>query len=79
MATVSGNVITSGLRGKIGELLVFRVLRGKTVVSRAALKPDKSKETAAQRATRTMFREASQWARVALMDPERRQYYQQRA
>ncbi len=79
MATVSGNDLTSGLRGKIGQLMVFRVIRGKTYVSRAPRKADKSKETVAQRNTRITFKEASQWAKTVLLDPAKKEYYQQRA
>jgi hypothetical protein len=76
MAQVSDNMLTSGLRGKIGQLIVFRVMRGKTFASRAPCKPDKSKETPAQRQTRTTFKAASQWAKQVLRDPEQRRYYQ---
>lgn len=79
MARVFGNILTAGLRGKIGDMLVFRVIRGKTFVSRAPGKPDKRKETVAQRNTRTTFRLASHWAKSTLRDPEKKKYYQQRA
>lgn len=79
MAKLSGNVLANGLRGKIGQLLVFRVLRGKTFVSVAAGKPDKKKETPRQRHTRETFREASRLAKLMLLDPEKKQYYAERA
>jgi hypothetical protein len=79
MAKVSGNMLTSGLRGKIGQFLVFRVIQGKTYASRAPGKQDKSKETEAQRQTRTNLREASLWAKSALLDPQKKKYYLQRA
>ena len=77
MAKVSDNMLTMALRGRVGKQLVFRVIRGKTFVSRAPLKPAKSTETPAQRATRLRFREASNYAKQALQDPERKPYYEQ--
>src|SRR5689334_16260192 len=79
MATVSGNMLTTGLRGKIGHLLVFRSIRGKTFASHAPRKPDKSKETIAQRRTRTTFRDASRWAKLILLDPLKKEFYLQKA
>jgi len=79
MAKVMGNILAHGLRGKIGELLVFRVMRGKTFVSMSAGKPDKKKETPRQRHTRDTFREASRRAKILLLDPEKKEYYAERA
>src|SRR6478736_4314982 len=79
MAIVRNNNLVEGLSGKFGNQLVFRTLRGKTVVSHMPRKPNKKKETEAQRKTRVTFREATQWARRTLRDPEKKIYYQQRA
>jgi hypothetical protein len=79
MAQVAMNDITSGLRGKFGEDFVFRVMRGKTFVSRRAHKPDKSGETFAQRSTRDTFRHASAWAKQILLIPGRKEVYLERA
>jgi len=79
MAKVMGNILAHGLRGKIGQFLVFRIMRGKTFVSLAAPKPDKKKETPRQRHTRDTFREASRRAKTLLLDPEKKQYYAERA
>ncbi len=79
MAKVANNDLTYGLRGRLGEHLVFRMLRGKTIVSRRAQKPDKTKETAKQRSTRDNFRRASAWAREQMRDPEQKAFYAQRA
>ena len=78
MANASDNLLTSGFRGKLGEL-VFRNIRGKTFVSVAARKPDKRKESLAQRNTRLKFKEASCWAKNVILDPERNAYYKERA
>jgi hypothetical protein len=79
MAIVFDNPLTLGLRGRFGELMVFRVVRGKTVVSHAPKKPAKSKETVEQRLTRTTFKEASRLAKNAMLDPEKKAYYKERA
>lgn len=78
MASTS-NVITSGLRGRLGDSLVFKTVRGKTFVSTPARLRGKQKESTAQRGTRTNFQQASQWAQLILLDPERKMYYRQRA
>jgi len=79
MATVASNTLLKGLSGKVGGTLLFKTLRGKTFVSAPARKPDKRKETEAQRHTRSTFRQATQWAQTILHDPEKKAYYQQRA
>src|SRR5882757_1741511 len=79
MATITNNVLLNGVSGKFGSSLVFRTMRGKTFVSAPARKPNKKKETEAQRNTRVNFREATEWARRTLRDPERKAYYEQRA
>ncbi|MEO7988561.1 MAG: hypothetical protein ABI663_03410 [Chryseolinea sp.] len=79
MATITNNILVDGISGKFGKQLVFRTLRGKTFVSPAARKPSKKKESEAQRNTRVNFREATEWARRILRDPEKKAYYKQRA
>jgi hypothetical protein len=39
MAKQSGNVVTFGLSGKVGDLLIFRQVDGKTVVSKVPEQP----------------------------------------
>ena len=79
MAIVKNNAIASSFRGSFGNDLVFRHVRGKTFVMAPARKPDKKKESEAQRNTRSNFREAAQWAQHILLDPEKKAYYRQRA
>src|SRR6187402_3572807 len=79
MATVANNNLVDGLSGRLGSSLVFRTLRGKTFVTTPARKPDKRKESIAQRGTHISFREATQWAQRILLDPERKAYYSKRA
>src|SRR5688572_25512820 len=79
MAIVENNDLTLGLRGKFGKHFVFRSLRGKTIASHAPRKPDLRMQSAAQRKTRTTFREAAAWAVRTLHDPKKKQFYQRRA
>lgn len=77
MATIKNNIVTEGLRGMIGNQLVFRQLRGKTVVS---CKPDAPRtESELQRANRCRFRHATQYAKAAMHDPQKKQYYTHKA
>ena len=75
MAKVFDNMLISGLRGKLGKQLVFRVVNGVTIVSHAPEKPDPKKETEAQRKTRTTFRAASHRAKAQVVNPERMRDY----
>jgi len=79
MATITSNDLIEGISGKFGNTMVFRTMRGKTFVSPVPRKPNKKKESAAQRNTRTTFQKAAEWAQIILLDPERKTYYQQRA
>ncbi len=75
MAQVFNNVLISGLRGRIGNQLMFRVVNGVTIVSRSPGKPDRRKESEAQRNTRLTFRAASRWAKTQLANPDSKRYY----
>ena len=79
MARVANNVLMNGMRGKMGDALVLKTMRGKTFASVCARKPDRRKESAAQQNTRVTFRQATEWAQMILLDAERKAYYQQRA
>jgi len=79
MATVATNVLINGLSGKFGSTLLFKTLRGKTIVSAVPRKPDKKKESEAQRTTRSTFQKATRWAQTILLDAEKKAYYQERA
>jgi hypothetical protein len=79
MAIVDDNDLTRGLRGRFAKSFVFRSLRGKTIASHAPRKPDPRKQSAAQRQTRTSFREAAAWAMHTLGDPKQKKFYRDRA
>jgi hypothetical protein len=67
MAKQTGNVVTYGLSGKIGDLLVFRRRDGQTIVSKA---PESSKKplTAKQVEHQRKFRQAVLYAQAAVKD-----------
>ena len=75
MAIVINNDLTRGLRGRVGKWFVFRMVRGKTIASHAPRKPDPLKQSAAQRQTRTTFKEAAAWAARILLDPAKKRYF----
>lgn len=79
MATTTTNPLIKGFRGKFGNDVVFRTMRGKTFASPPARRPVKKKESEAQRNTRSTFRKAAEWAQITLLNAEKKAYYQQRA
>jgi hypothetical protein len=68
------NPLLNHVSGRVGDL-VFRQLRGKTVISKMPRKPDPSRETVAQRRTRDKMRNASRYALDSTRNPERKAYY----
>lgn len=76
MAIVDNNELTTHLRGRVGKLLVFRNVRGRTIASHAPRKPDPQKQSAAQRQTRVTFREAAAWAARTMLNPHEKQRHQ---
>ncbi|MDR3245359.1 MAG: hypothetical protein LBT50_02885 [Prevotellaceae bacterium] len=74
MAKQEGNVVTHGLRGKVGDLLVFRQLNGKTVISKV---PQPSKKVSAkQKAHRKHFQRAVMYSSVVVADPDQKAMYE---
>jgi len=73
MATIDNNIITKGLRGMIGDIIVFRQVRGKTVLANRPHKPRFQSEL--QKRNRELFRQATSFARGAMRDPEKKEYY----
>jgi hypothetical protein len=63
MAKSKNNVVTYGLSGKVGDLLIFRQVGGKTVVSQAVERTDAATEK--QKEQRKRFQRAVIYARVA--------------
>jgi hypothetical protein len=77
MAKQKGNVVTHGLSGKIGDLLVFRQRDGKTIVSKM---PEQSKTVSEkQREQRKRFQQAVIYAKSAFASPETAALYAETA
>lgn len=73
MAILKNNIITRGLSGMLGDVIVFRTLRGKTVMANKPRKPSRQSEL--QRTNRSRFRNATAFAHAAMKDPEKKAYY----
>ena len=78
MAESKNNIITHGLSGTIGDLIVFRQRAGKTVVANV---PRKSEipPSKAQVQVQTEFKMASIYAVTALKDPKTKAIYEAKA
>jgi antitoxin component of MazEF toxin-antitoxin module len=69
MARVRSNLILEGLSGSIGKELTIRVVNGQTIIS---VKPGKRKKPPSekQKAQQEKFKQAREWAKTQLLDPE---------
>ena len=68
MAKQTNNVVTHGLSGKVGDLLIFRQRAGKTVVAKV---PQPRKVTSEQqKEQQRKFQRAVLYAKSALADSE---------
>jgi hypothetical protein len=73
MAKQARNVVTHGLSGKVGDLLVFRQVKGQTIVSNAPKVSKKLSEK--QQAQRRRFSRAVIYAKAATGRPESKEIY----
>lgn len=78
MATSKNNIITHGLSGKVGDVLVFSQRNGKTVVGKV---PDRSNVelTDKQKQTNQRFQEAVIYAKSVLTDAAKKAEYEGKA
>lgn len=78
MAKVGKNIVTTGLRGKLGDLIVFRNRGGKTYVASA---PEKKEHelSDAQKKHRHDFQNAIVYGKSVLADPAKNAAYQAEA
>lgn len=77
MALVTTNPIVNGLSGMLGKTIVFKSLRGKTIVA-SRPRPAKT-QSEQQHQNRNKSRQAAYWAKTILRDPQQKSYYQYRA
>jgi hypothetical protein len=76
MARFKNNVVIHGLSGKI-DMLIFRQLNGKTVVSKVSEK--KIKRSKLQKQHNKRFKRASIYAKLATADPDTKYLYVEEA
>jgi hypothetical protein len=74
MATSSNNVLTHGMSGKVGDLIIFKQQNGKTVVSKIPKKSAKPL-TQEQLDVHERFKFASKYAKQAIQYPVLREKY----
>jgi hypothetical protein len=74
MAKVGNNIVVTGLRGKLGNLIVFRNLGGKTVVAQAPQKRE-NEPTEAQEQHQHRFQEAILYGKASIADAEKKAAY----
>jgi hypothetical protein len=67
MALIKNNDLTDGMSGRIGNKIVFRVVKGRTVATRRPIQTT-SVITDKQRAHRERFKRATTYAKAALLD-----------
>lgn len=75
MAKVGDNIVTTGLSGKLGNLIVFRNRGGKTYVAKAP-KKKQTEWSEAQEQHRLKFQEAVLYAKNAIADEATKEVYQ---
>jgi hypothetical protein len=77
MTTVKENFMTTGLSGKYDNKVVFRQWKGRTIFAKP---PRRSEKPTAQQAHQTeLFRDAVDYASLALKDPEQKEAYRKMA
>jgi len=73
MAESKNNVVTHGLSGKVGKMLVFSQRHGKTIVS--APRRQGPEQSDKQKAQQQLFQQAVIYAKAALKNPETKAAY----
>lgn len=74
MAKVGDNIVTTGLSGKLGNLIVFRNRGGKTIVAKAP-KKKQTEWSEAQERHRLKFQEAVLYAKSAIANETTKEAY----
>jgi hypothetical protein len=77
MAISKDNILTEGLSGMIGNVIVFKTVRGKTIMANRPRKPTRQSDL--QRANRSRFRNATALAHAVMRDPQKKAYYWEKA
>ena len=77
MASSKHNVITHGLSGKVGDLVVFRQRHGKTILGKIPF--NAGKPSLNQQVVREKFLKAVSYAKASLQDPTIKALYVEKA
>ncbi|MXV53060.1 hypothetical protein GS399_18980 [Pedobacter sp. HMF7647] len=77
MAQSKNNIVTHGLSGKVGDLLVFSQRNGKTIVGKVPTHSGESTE--GQKQVQQKFQQAVFYAKAAMANPETKAMYQPEA
>lgn len=77
MATSKNNIITHGLSGKVGDIIVFSQRNGKTIVSKAPVKREVTSQKVKDQIGK--FQQAVIYAKTALQDANLKEEYAKEA
>lgn len=77
MAIVIDNDLTAGLSGAFGKKMIFKQLRGKTIVAHRAKSTYKGSPL--QQDNRLRFKKATAYAKAMMQDAEKKAYYWEKA
>ena len=75
MAESKKNIITHGLSGKVGDLIVFSQRNGKTIVSKAP-RDKTGEDSQKQKDQQLKFQRAVLYAKAVLNDPGQKELYE---
>ncbi len=73
MAIIKNNMLTAKISGMVGRTAVYKQLRGKTILAARPRKP--RCESDLQRKNRLSFRTAAAYAKAAMLDPQKKEYF----
>lgn len=77
MTTVKDNFMTTGLSGMYDDKVVFRQWKGRTIFTRPPRKSER--HTPLQERQKEKFRSAVDYAKVAMLDPVKQEFYRKAA
>ncbi|MFJ1430081.1 hypothetical protein ACILE2_04660 [Capnocytophaga canimorsus] len=75
MAQSKNNIVTHGLSGKVGDILVFSQRNGKTIVSKAP-KKRKGEDSEKQKQQQAKFQQAVLYGKAVLADDNQKALYE---
>ena len=73
MAKIADNIILTGIKGMLGDMLVFREVKGQTIVSTKPKKP--TSRTQKQQEGQERFKKAVAYAKSAMADADTKALY----